>query len=46
MKLKRKSAIFDFIGSWDTHYGLFGGCGGNIPFDDEKPESEAGYACC
>ena len=25
---------FDFYGSWNTHYGIFDGCGSNIPFED------------
>ncbi len=24
---------FEFIGNWDTHFGLFGDCGGETPFD-------------
>ncbi|MBW2368608.1 MAG: methyltransferase domain-containing protein [Deltaproteobacteria bacterium] len=37
---------FDFIGSWDTHYGLFGACGGETPFGETTPESDAGGTCC
>lgn len=33
---------FEFFGTWDTHYGIFEGCGGNMPFD----EDENGEACC
>ena len=35
---------FDFIGDWSTHYGIFEGCGTNMPFAsaDESPAS----ACC
>ena len=35
---------FDFHGTWDIHYGIFEGCGGNIPFS----ASETGEAssCC
>ncbi len=35
---------FEFFGSWDTHYGIFEGCGGNMPFDDA--EGTEGAACC
>ncbi|MGK0391058.1 MAG: arsenite methyltransferase [Maribacter sp.] len=34
---------FEFFGTWDTHYGIFEGCGGNIPF---KGETGDGEACC
>jgi arsenite methyltransferase len=34
---------FEFFGTWDTHYGIFEGCGGNIPFKGETGTSEA---CC
>ena len=35
---------FDFYGTWDTHYGVFEGCGGSMPFNvgnDEEVRS-----CC
>jgi arsenite methyltransferase len=28
----RFAKYFDFYGTWDTHYGIFEGCGGNMPF--------------
>lgn len=34
---------FDFIGNFDTHYGIFAGCGGTSPFSEE---AEDGMACC
>ena len=34
---------FEFFGSWDTHYGIYEGCGGNIPFTGE---AEEGTTCC
>ncbi len=34
---------FEFYGSWDTHYGIFEGCGGNMPF---KEGENSGEACC
>jgi hypothetical protein len=24
---------FEFVGNWDTHFGIFEGCGSSIPFD-------------
>lgn len=35
---------FDFIGDFSRHYGIFAGCGGGLPFDDEA--AGAGAACC
>lgn len=37
---------FDFLGSWDTHYGIFEGCGTPVPFDTDGVASDAGSACC
>ena len=37
---------FEFIGNWDTHYGLFGGCGGELPFEDDRFEGRSDGACC
>jgi len=35
---------FDFYGTWDTHFGIFEGCGTNMPFKaSENTESES---CC
>ena len=34
---------FEFFGTWDTHYGIFEGCGGNIPFKGEAGDS---VDCC
>ncbi len=34
---------FEFFGTWDTHYGIFEGCGGNIPFKGESGDSAN---CC
>lgn len=39
---------FDFVGNWDTHYGIFEGCGTSLPYDDvaaSVPGTSAG-ACC
>jgi arsenite methyltransferase len=35
---------FDFIGDFSRHYGLFLGCGGALPFDQEQDGAAA--ACC
>lgn len=35
---------FDFIGTWETHYGIFPDCGTPIPF--VKPSEVMGGACC
>ena len=35
---------FEFFGTWDTHYGIFEGCGGNIPFD--KSTATGDPSCC
>lgn len=32
---------FDFYGTWNTHYGIFEGCGGAMPFDEDGEAS-----CC
>ena len=41
---------FDFIGDFSTHYGLFAGCGDNLPFNDqsssETDTSDSPGACC
>ena len=39
----RFRAHFDFIGDFSRHYGLFPGCGGELPFD--KPDAGA-VPCC
>jgi SAM-dependent methyltransferase len=33
----RFSPHFEFYGDWNTHYGLFAGCGGGLPFDTGAP---------
>jgi len=37
---------FDFIGNFDTHYGIYDGCGTSIPFASAKDSSSGGGACC
>lgn len=36
---------FDFIGDFSRHYGLFEGCGDNIPFDKDT-DGNTTSACC
>lgn len=43
----RFSPHFEFIGNWDTHYGIFEGCGTSLPFDAGNTGSAAsGGGCC
>ncbi|BCX81932.1 arsenite methyltransferase [Methylomarinovum caldicuralii] len=44
LRESRFSPHFDFIGDFSRHYGLFGGCGGDLPFDsgEERPSGD----CC
>jgi arsenite methyltransferase len=41
---------FDFVGTWDHHYGIFEGCGSSIPYDDAKAAASGKGAstggCC
>ncbi|UTW55912.1 methyltransferase domain-containing protein [Kordiimonas sp. SCSIO 12610] len=37
---------FDFIGDWSTHYGIFPGCGTNIPFGESDPSASVSGGCC
>jgi radical SAM/Cys-rich protein len=36
---------FEFIGDFTRHYGLFAGCGSEMPFNQNN-QSEGGAACC
>ena len=44
LEATRYKEHFDFYGTWDTHYGVFEGCGGSMPFGSEDNDQEAG--CC
>ena len=44
LEKSRFAAHFDFIGNFDTHYGIFEGCGLNVPFEDNQEGSAA--SCC
>lgn len=37
---------FEFLGSWDTHYGIYEGCGTAIPYDSNRPTDSSGGSCC
>ncbi len=37
---------FEFIGDMETHYGIFQGCGANLPFDDNQNIEEATSGSC
>ena len=39
----RFQPYFDFIGSWDQHYGIFDGCGIELPFSSGQNQE---VACC
>ncbi len=42
---------FEFFGNWEAHFGLFAGCGNEIPFDNVKitqtpdPDTSVGGCC-
>ena len=40
----RFKSYFTFYGTWDTHYGIFEGCGGAMPF--ATGGSAAAEDCC
>lgn len=37
---------FDFIGNFDTHYGIYDGCGTLIPYASAKEGSSVSGGCC
>lgn len=46
LKQSRFAAHFEFIGDFSTHYGVFPGCGTNIPFIENNPGAAGVGACC
>jgi len=43
----RFSKHFEFIGSWDQHYGIYDGCGTSLPFDKSPTQTnDVGSGCC
>lgn len=41
----RFKPYFEFIGDWNTHYGIFEGCGTPLPFSQEAAKG-SGSGCC
>lgn len=44
LEQSRFAEHFNFIGHFDTHYGIFEGCGLNVPFEDNEDSGAA--SCC
>lgn len=45
----RLSPYFTFIGSWDEHYGIYPGCGTDLPFassGSSDADNSSGGGCC
>ena len=45
LKETRFAEHFEFIGNFDTHYGIFQGCGTDIPFAEVIEEGSSGGCC-
>jgi SAM-dependent methyltransferase len=45
LEKSRFAEHFTFIGNFDTHYGIFEGCGLNVPFEDNDAGND-GAPCC
>ena len=41
----RFKKYFDFYGNWDTHFGIFEGCGGNAPFSEGSRTATEDCGC-
>jgi arsenite methyltransferase len=41
----RFQSHFDFYGDWSTHYGIFEGCGGSMPFSTSQGSGDEGSCC-
>ncbi|MBY6243789.1 methyltransferase domain-containing protein [Methylosinus sp. Sm6] len=46
LKESRFAPYFDFLGDFSTHFGIFPGCGTNIPFTGSVDRSRGADACC
>ncbi|MBG0808518.1 methyltransferase domain-containing protein [Methylosinus sp. H3A] len=46
LKESRFAPYFDFLGDFSTHFGIFPGCGTNIPFTGSADRSRGADACC
>ena len=44
LKETRFASHFDFVGDFGRHFGIFAGCGTDVPFDHEEKSVSAG--CC
>ena len=42
----RLAPHFDFIGTFDRHFGIFDGCGTTLPFDTDRTVTAAESGCC
>ena len=45
LEKSRFAEHFTFIGNFDTHYGIFEGCGLNVPFEDNDTGNGAAPCC-
>jgi len=46
LKENRLRPHFEFLGEGGTHYGIFGGCGTTLPFDNPDDRTATASACC
>ncbi len=42
----RFSDYFEFYGNWDTHFGIFDGCGTDLPYDAKISSQDDVGSCC
>ena len=45
LKGSRFAPYFEFSGSFDTHHGIFAGCGTEIPFESDEAIGNSGKCC-
>ncbi len=41
----RFKAHFEFIGNFDTHFGIFDGCGTGLPFEQSRDQNDSSGCC-
>jgi len=46
LEASRFAPYFEFIGDFSTHYGIFPGCGTNLPYGEKEPEASTSGGCC
>lgn len=46
LQQSRFASHFEFVGDFSSHYGIFPGCGTNIPFAETETASVGSGACC